>query len=132
MKVDADLRCAIKSADRAQPQTENWEARARENKNRIDDLLKRKPSIASALRAAQCILKQVERLRERANELLFPTGICSDGVNIRDEDKFIAAGGKAPTPRHRRWKADAVIAELLAAAPRKRKAILKRYNIHWE
>lgn len=132
MKIDSDLRCAIKSSERAQPST-NWETRQNANRKAIADLIERKPSIKKALSKAKVLDSKSDLYRAMSRKLVEPFGICiNDNSRIDDESNFVKSGGKLPLPPKRHWKADEVIAELAAASPKHMKSILAKYSIRWD
>lgn len=132
MKIDADLRIAIRSAEKAQPSRDTWLERRNANKKAIAGFLKTHPRAAKDIKAADDMFKRAQALRDRAGEVYDRLGIRSCQSEFSNDEKFVKAGGKLPGPINGRWKADAVIAELMAAAPNQRAAILKKYNIRWE
>lgn len=130
MKIDADLRAAIRSAEKMQPQ-DDWESRSRAAKETITALLKSR-RYARAYQRALLQKKQGAALLDQANEFFRSLGLSSGADRIEDDQKFVKAGGALPPPPLRRWKFDTVMAELAAAPDEKAGAkILQRYGINW-
>ena len=140
MKIDQDLRAAIRSAEKAQPQAASWEVKEQANKAAIADFLKRFPAKAKKVHSLVASIKKAEAaeaaaraalcdqfgLRHYNNAIEFSK--CGDG-----SAQFEKAGGKMPTAiKGLPWKFDAVVAELAAALPNQKKAILKKYGINWD
>lgn len=130
MKIDADLRAAVRSAEKAQPYSHELERAAA--KRAIDDLCKRKPAVMAALRSAALISKKIDALWVENRTLLNRIGINKDGDHITDEQAFVKIGGKLPGPREIRWRFDRVMADLAAADAKEAAAILKQCGINWK
>lgn len=140
MKIDQDLRAAIRSAEKAQPDVSNYEIRERAKTRAIEDFLKRCPSKAKHVAGLVASIQKGEKMASDASkELCAKFGLrrydnklqfsrCGDGG-----DAFVKAGGKLPPDRvpGEKWKFDHVIAELAAAEPKDLKRILKKYGINW-
>lgn len=131
MKIDQDLRAAIRSADKAQP--DNHDVRSNIQQAAVEELFKRKPSTKQAWERAKRLRQTASDFGSRANAIESALGIsfyCSK-FNVRDEEAFAKAGGNMK-PAGKRWKFDAVMAELAAAEPKQLTAILKKYGINWK
>jgi hypothetical protein len=136
MKIDTDLRLAIKSAEKAQPQ-DDWRVREAATKAAIADLFERKPTIAVAAKKLVARAKKAEAVEAAAREELCKKyGLRTDGnyftfSNCGDGQKqFEKVGGKVQQ-RHVRWTFDAVMLELAKATPQEGAAIIKRLGINW-
>lgn len=132
MKIEADLRIAIRSAEKAQPCRDNWTERREAKKKSIADLLKKKPKLAKQIAMADKMGRRADAMLEVSKEPYERIGINRQLNDIFDEEKFIKSGGVLSGPMASRWKADSVIAELLAADKSQQKTILKKYGIKWE
>lgn len=138
MKIDTDLRLAIKSAEKAQPQ-DDWRTRETANKAAIADLFKRKPAIGVAAKKLVEKSQKAYTAYEAANKALceqFGLRKDSDGFTFSNCDdghkRFAKIGGKVPSQTTRRWSFDAVMRELATATPKEGAAILKRLGINWQ
>lgn len=134
MKIDSDLRIAIRAAEKAQPH-ENWDLKQARNKAAVAALIAAKPAVAAGLKSAQRRLTQIKKLNAKVQEFLNLAGLRLYGdepVTIGDEAAFVKAGGKLPGQGSKRWKFDAVMAELANANEKQGEAILKRIGINWK
>lgn len=128
MKIDSDLRAAIRSAEKSQPDID-WQRRSALNRDAAKELVE-KGRHATRFANAVVMMKKAEELNRQAN-LVFDSIGVNDEFRIINEDAFAKAGGKYPMPM-KRWKYDHAIAELAKANPKEAKAILKKYGILWE
>jgi|LakMenEpi03Aug12_release.lakeMendotaPanAssembly.Ray.scaffolds.fasta_scaffold191833_3 hypothetical protein len=138
MKIDQDLRAAIRSAEKAQPSTD-YSVREKVNQECIDAFLKRFPAKAKAVNkliadelkaiaavaAARKLLCEKFGLRHYDGKIQFAN--CGEGKGA-----FVKAGGKLPSAKAERWKFDVVMAELAAADAKDCRKILSKYGIKWE
>ncbi len=136
MKIDTDLRLAIKSAEKSQPQ-DDWKMREESAKKAIADLFKRKPSIArDAKSLVQKSMKAYAVHEASVKSLCEKYGLRKDGDGFLfsncsgGEGRFEKIGGKVPA-KSKRWTFDAVMRELATATPKEGAAILKRLGINW-
>jgi hypothetical protein len=141
MKIDADLRAAIKAAEKAQP-SDFLSERAKVADAAIQAFLKKRPALrkklALLLQSRESLLLSLQKRTNDLNELVYPFGLrikdnkvcesflCDDD----DAEKFTEAGGVIPE-MPKRWKADELIAKLAAADPKHRDSILKEHGINW-
>lgn len=130
MKIDTDLRLAIKSAAASQP-SNNWQTQRQAHRDVIQALFNRKPSLRLESMNAKEKIRKSHKLDEEARAFYNSIGIRSDLDDIHDSAKFIAAGGKLPASSKCRWSYDAVMTEIAAAEPNGLKGILKKYGINW-
>lgn len=130
MKIDQDLRIAIRSAERCQPDF-GYRDQLGAEKVAISNLIKARPVVGSQVRRATRRLAVAAKSQEIARKILGDFGLRDGGERIWDEDKFVKAGGKLPGPQQKRWKFDCVMKELAAADPKQARSILKRYGINW-
>lgn len=138
MKIDSNLRAAIRAANNAQPNY-GWEVEAEQNRQAIQSLFKSKPSLgkrAKALAAKE--IKGQKDVNDASAALCAEFGLrfnsdgnfefsrCGDG-----QDQFKKLGGKVPT-KNVKWRFDAAMAELAGAEPGEEKEILEKYGINWK
>lgn len=139
MKIDQDLRAAIRSAEKTQP-SYGYQEKERQEDDAIKTFLAKYPPTAKAIAKLRADsirhFKAFDAAREElckrfglrlygdANALKFAH--CDDGKKA-----FIKAGGKLATKRVQ-WRFDSVMAELAAAEPKQLTAILKKYGINWK
>ncbi len=136
MKIDTDLRLAIKSAEKMQPQ-DDWRAREAANRASIAELFKRKPTIGAAAKKLLAKIKKAEETRLAAEQALCKQfGLRKDGVNFAFANcgdgagQFEKVGGKLQQ-KHVRWSFDAIMRELATATPAEGAKIIKRIGIIW-
>jgi hypothetical protein len=136
MKIEHDLRCAIRSAEKVQRNKDNWQARHERTESAIANLLKSKPAIAAKIAKARRESKRLSELLSRQSATIDSFGLrvncngSSESLGMADEGKFKTAGGvlvQSPTV----WNADAIIAELAAADAKQGAKILARIGIQW-
>lgn len=141
MKIDTDLRAAIRSAEKCQPVQNDYEARRKQEDATIADFFKRNPS-----KAKKCRKLAEDAIKAEALESSLRKKLC-DHYGLRFGDQrfqfsnyggannaaFIKAGGRLPeSTKHIRWTFDKVITELASAEPKQLKGILAKYGIKWE
>jgi hypothetical protein len=141
MKIDADLRAAIKAAEKAQPR-DSWSERQKAADAAIHAFLKKRPSLKKKI----CLLLQsraslqlaLEEKTADLNKVLWPLGLTANNTKVcesflnddDDAERFVKAGGVLPKIPER-WKSDVLIAKLAAADPKHRGSILKEHGINW-
>lgn len=139
MKIDTDLRLAIKAAANAQPQSD-WRAEEDANRAAIADLFRRKPVIAATVRKLAARIKKAEQEEQEARQQLCEKfGLRTDGPDTftfsqcgeGGKKTFQKAGGVLPQ-KFVRWNYDTVMTELAKATPAEGAAILKRLGINWQ
>jgi len=135
MKIDHDLRQAIKAAHDAQEHRD-------EHKLRHDaavHFLKKRPAVAKKLtnlrKKKDVAFAQYKALANPFEALLESLGLetCQDSYKVAygdfEKEKFVAAGGEFNT--RPKWNYNKVMARLAAAEPEARDAILREYGINW-
>lgn len=137
MKIDQDLRLAIRAAEKTHrlANQDSWQAKQARNQAAVAAFLQAKPTAAKVIRAAAAKIKRLKAAIERHATQIALVGLRSDhseppGFALSDEARFTKAGGKLPALPGR-WSADGVIAQLAAAEPAEAKNILKRIGINW-
>lgn len=137
MKIDSDLRAAIRSAEKTQP-SNNYEQRTKAKREAIEQLLNQPRHRAKVLRL-NCLVERRKNAQELSGQLFqkirniyLELGLNYDGKDIDDHKVFVAVGGVSPDPKLSRWTFDQVMAELGAADPKDMNKILGRYGIRWE
>lgn len=139
MKIDQDLRAAIRSAEKAQANTDSWEVREANEKKSIREFFCTHPAKAKRARhLAATITRTAKILEDSREELCKSFGLRESGnegfryANCdSDRKNFEKAGGKV-VRRLEKWRFDLVMAELAAAPCTQLKAIVKKYGIVWE
>lgn len=139
MKIDTDLRLAIKAAERAQPH--DYDGRDKREQEAIARFLKDHPAKARRVRALAKKAKRCYAEYQKANALIHDgfglqtsenrgSGFCISGYGPSQE-RFAKAGGKLPL-KTTRWKADNVIAQIAAATPKEGAKLIKNLGINWQ
>jgi hypothetical protein len=145
MKIDADLRAAINAAAKAQKEPSQDELDAAEQTaiSALVSMKEHKDAVKKArdLRKKFAKLnKQTDAIHAEMNSFLTPLGLRFEDAEESDrleisygssKERFVKSGGKLPTPRRQKWRAEEAITELAAADPDDRFAILKKYGINW-
>jgi hypothetical protein len=134
MKIDHDLRCAIRSAEKVQRNKDSYQERALRTKQAIATLMKSKPAIAKKIAKARAETARLSAELTRQTAVIESFGLRAQGHDgelwLSDDAKFTAAGGvllQSPTV----WGADRVIAELASADAKQGAKILARIGIQW-
>lgn len=143
MKIDTDLRAAIRSA---YTQLRKDDSTRKLNKQieqeSIKELLGRKPAIAALFLSAE---RKIEVLQRKIQDLRFAmdaTGLKrrsywddnvkpNTGFIIEDAKKFAKSGGRYAPKHVESWNYDTIMAQLAAASEKEGAAILKRIGINW-
>jgi len=128
MKIDQDLRYAIRAAEKLQPVEKT---RCDIDAAAIKAMLKRCPKHAQAIKQADRLTQQAKDLTIRAMAIYGSLGVSSSLQWINDADTFVKAGGKIEQPT-KRWRADVVIAQLAMADEKSGKKLLRDLGIRWE
>jgi len=142
MKIDHDLRQAIKAAHKHQPGL-TYERQAQIEAAAVEVFLKARPALKqkarTLLKRKVKVAKENAALREQLDALLDPVGLTysSDTGKIsipsfRHSNTFVAAGGDLSEIEKCSWEVDQVIAELASADPKHQTKILAKYGIRWE
>lgn len=131
MKIDSDLRAAIRCAEKSQPDNHTIRAKAREEA--LANFFKQHPAKSRRIASAASMRKEAKALNEKACDIEAEMGLrgWNGAVEIANDDKFVKSGGKLKA-NGRAWKFDEVMSELAAAEPKQLKPILKKYGINWE
>ena len=129
MKINNDLRAAIRSAHTIQRNNRNGYNRFDAEKKAVDEISKR-PGVAAKLRKAKTLRAKAALWSSVADDLEKSVGILNG--YICDHDVFQKAGGRAVIEPGKPWSFDAVMAELAAASEKDGNAILKRIGINWQ
>lgn len=135
MKIDSDLRLAIRSAIKNKPT--NWVIEKQQKQAAISDLMERNKLVRACVSEMRAIKLKIKTLSEQLDRVEKKTGLRfsygdTASLEIRDDARFEAAGGKLPIDR-KPPTFDGVMAQI-AAAPDSRvlNAILKHLNIIWK
>lgn len=140
MKIDSDLRAAIRSAEKAQPYNMGYDEKNCQEKAAITEFFKRCPAKAAKIDALinkeQKAYKEYEACR---TAICKQYGLRSKGVGQVEfascdnaKAAFKRAGGKLNENSFQRWKFDFVVAELAGADTKTGAKILAKYGIKWE
>lgn len=140
MKIDTDLRAAIRSAALAQKslRLNSGNSQRDAEEKAIASLLKRCPAKRAALQSSERVIAECKKRIEEAQAVQSRMGLShayySTGSKYRIEDnkRFVAAGGRYEYKEPTRWTFDQVMAELSAAAPKEGAKIIARIGIKWE
>lgn len=134
MKIDENLRMAIRSAVKAVP--DKWEIRKQKMLAAITEHAA-KPHISKLLKKMAELRAQQNKIGKRIEQIEEKTGLhfsygAVGKLTIDNESRFIASGGKLPVEaQHQSY--DSVMAEVAAAPDQKAlDTILKRLNIVWK
>lgn len=129
MIISNDLRLAIKSAYNTQRHNHtpgDWERRKAAALAHAES-----PKIKPLVAKAKKLQARAAKLSTEATSLMRSVGLDSDADSITDDALFAKAGGKVPAAQPKPWSFDNVMAEIAAASPKLRKALLKKYGINW-
>lgn len=142
MKIDTDLRLAIKSAEKSQPDS-NWVIRQKAEKDAINEWFTRKPA---AKKLAMNLLNEVDasykKIEDANLRLRKKLGLRIDNRDKKtfelvsseidgDSTYFVKAGGKLPTTPAPKWRYDNIMTKLTKATPKEGAEILKILGINW-
>lgn len=131
MKIDTDLRLAIKAAVRLHNTTKcDWDAFHKEQAAAIK-LVTAMPRHKKSIEKAKADLAAADAMRAKAYKVFENLGINSDLNNVRNEDKFKKAGGTVVT-KNKTIDPDNVIAQIARADKKEAEAIIKQLGIKWE
>lgn len=138
MKIDTDLRLAIKSACAAQPQKNDYQAREEAQQQSIQDFLKKFPKKAQRLQGLRKTAEDADQTAKEARaEMCQKFGLreYSAGWTYSScggsKENFVKAGGVLPTKFPENWKYDAVMAQLASMTEKEGMALLKKLGINW-
>jgi hypothetical protein len=133
MKIDTDLRAAIRSAYLQRKRTaDDWAVRRAAEKAAIAALLKSKPALARRVAKARADANRANIAAAKASQIISAIGISHDGERIHDTELFVKAGGAFKFSEAPRWTFDQVMAQLASATPREGAAILTKLGINWQ
>src|SRR5262245_19658500 len=135
MKIDSDLRIAIKSAEKAQNRDSGAEERAK--KEAVSSFLKSGTTQAKMVLKAHSNYKAAMAKCTESRKAVEKLGLRFDSESVTldygssSQDTF-EKKTKTKIKHHQGpWRADRVILELLSADPNEGNAILKKYGIKW-
>lgn len=138
MRIETELRNAIKSAERHQPSRMSWQDKQKllnaaisaliktARGNRIPLYQKQITSLENALTGVRKDLRKKYGLRIDGKGFALANGDSADSIR-----RFKRAGGKYPVDEKPNWTTDQVVAELVAAEPKAMHKILAKYGIVW-
>jgi hypothetical protein len=131
MKIDSDLRAALRSAYNQQKYVDrDYAAKERAKKAALTDLFTRKPAIERNVKTAKRWLKLAEELNRKAHFVFENLGLDYRGDRMAHDERFKAAGG-VPPKCAARWNFDAMMHRLSLATPKEGAAIIKAIGINW-
>ncbi len=131
MKIDTDLRLAIRSAYNAQHKDSTRIPDWRVNRDAAEAFLK-SPHGRAIKQKTDRLDVQIEKLRIAKDALFKSVGLSFDGSHVNDKAIFKKAGGSIPPDGPALWKFDVVMAQIAAATPEAGQAIIKRLGINWK
>lgn len=129
MKIDSNLRAAIRSAFNAQPKF-SYASAADKCKEAAKALVQSNSEWTSAFRYIANRRQVIHDIENEIKTLLPNIGISED-FSICDEGTFERFGGVIPVEKPR-WSFDAVMAKLAKCEPEEAEAILKEHGINWK
>lgn len=136
MKIDTDLRLAIKAAEKAQKQNSRstWNDRQEQERKNIARFVR---DNAAKGRLAGSLAKRYKDVSETLNAIHTDLGamglaVNSNGLYLNDRERFIKAGGTGPIEEAKPWVAEYVMAEIAKATPKEAAKILIRIGINWQ
>lgn len=140
MKIDQNLRAAIRSLCSSNNRQLTYQQNEEATKKAIEKFMASKPTLVRWQKKAPQFLSRISALRDKAQELedsldseLHAFGLMRGYRNsfaIRDEDTFAKAGGKVAVKT--RKSADQIIAQLAVSTEAEGKKILADLGIKWE
>lgn len=140
MKIDQNLRAAIRSYCSVSNRGISHTSVAESEKRAIEALVSASPRLQSWQKKADKARPRIDALRSRAqemedtlDEIVKPFGLrvtYNNALAIDDYEAFAKTGGKLEVKTSR--SADAVIAQLAAATPEAGAKILSDLGIKWE
>ncbi len=136
MKINSDLRMAVRCAYNVQKKTGNdYAAREKAALDAIEAFLKAKPKAAKALREAKARIQRANEESAAASQIIRSYGL-ENGWNgaqyrINDNVAFTRAGGHFEITEKVKWSFDQVMAELASAPEKDAAKILKKFGINW-
>lgn len=135
MKIDGNLRQAIRSAFNAQPETD-WKEVSRQKQEAIEKWMD-----TSRGKRAKQIVTRLRKLRRECNtlseELCKTFGLSASDKSIEigscdgSKERYLKMGGTLPE-RAVKWNFDAKMAEVANASEADAKIILQKIGIRWE
>lgn len=144
MKIDTDLRAAIRSAYIIHKHSnKDYAARNKAEQQAIADLFKAKPVVRYSITKARAEINKLKEKIEAINRQIGETGLVESfyrttsgvdehtGYNISDQKKFAKVGGKFRFKEPKKWTFDAVIAQLASADETTGKKLLREIGIRW-
>lgn len=129
MKIDVDLRMAVRSVVELAQSVNTYERRS-EAQDRAIKLLLASPKHSAKAKAAKRAEEKANSLGKAARDFYNSIGLSGDASRIWDDAKFFKAGGKI-APQHKAPSFRQVMSELAQADDKQGRAILKRLGIQW-
>ncbi len=136
MKIDTDLRLAIKSAEKAQPSI-SWQDKEANRKASIAGFLKSNKAAARDIAKLTAIIVKSDKAKADAQAAMCKRyGLVTGGKEIsfagcgEGTANFTKAGGQIINTDDK-WSFDSVMRQLVIATPKEGAAILKRLGINW-
>lgn len=134
MKVDADLRVAIRAAVRCQGHL-TWQDKLAIQQKAIAELLKRKPTLKRKYTATLKRLAKLNTERDRVKAELDSLGFTLEAKGnpgkVFSVECFAKQGGNLPENYDQRFTEAQVVSELASAPEKRRQEILKKYGLDW-
>lgn len=131
MKITLDMRCALRAVLNAKRSFYRNNGHHDKNKAHLAEFLK-KPKNAAAVRVAARLLVRATGLTNEAEKMMGDLGLNANADWVRDEAKYLAAGGKLE-PQPLSQLCIAATLDLLArATPEEGIKILAEHGINWE
>lgn len=131
MKIDTDLRLAIKAAVRQHNETKcDWTTYRNDQSEAIKKLVS-SPKYRAKIKRASAQIKVAASIKEKAQMVFDNLGInyCMD--RIYDDGKFEAAGGAVIT-KNKTLDVDSILADIAKADKKQADKIIKDLGIKWE
>lgn len=137
MKINADLRMAVRSAYNGQKKSLNgsWDVRHKAEQAAVEAFLSAHPKARKDLLAARARINKANQEVHDAGQVIksfgLEVGYNGEAYRMGDAKAFIKAGGHFKFTESQKWSFDQVMAELAGASEKNATAILKRYGIVW-
>lgn len=132
MKIDADLRAAVRSRVAiSKKNSMSWKERQELEAKAVENFLNERPALKKKLKALAEKKKRINQEIESIDLEFGKVGIRCDFKDYNDSSTFVEAGGILPTFTHD-LNYDFIIAELAKAPADERNTILQKYGINWE
>lgn len=130
MKIDTDLRIAIRSAVKLHNATKcDWNA-YREDQVKAIEAVAAKPRNKKMIAKARAQMALAKELREKASEVFNALGINGDLDRVDDVDLFKKAGGVMVT-KNKAIDPETILGRLATADSKEGARIIKELGIKW-